>query len=154
MRKRIFGRKLKRDKNERKALFRSLMISLVLHGKIRTTEAKAKSIKGDVEKLVTVAKNKGEDAKGQVLARMVNEFATDKLIKEIAPLFSSRPGGYTRIVRLGERGRDGAGMVLLSWVETVPVTSLKPEKRNKNKKEKVKALAPAKETKAKEEKGL
>lgn len=135
MRKRIFGRRLKRDTNERKALFRSLMHGLVLQGKIRTTEAKAKSIKGEVEKLVTTAKNKGEEAKGLILSKIANEKVTEKIIKEIAPLFSTRPGGYTRIMRLGARDKDGAKMVLLSWVEEVSITSVSLEKRNKTKKE-------------------
>ena len=134
MRKRIFGRRFKRDRNERKALFRSLMHALVLNGKIRTTEAKAKSIKGEIEKLVTIARSKGEEGKRILMARLVNEKVVDKLISEIAPLFVSRPGGYTRILKVGARGRDGAKMVMLTFVEEVSKTSVRPEKRDKTKK--------------------
>ena len=132
MRKNVFGRKLKRDTNARKALFRSLMQSLVLHGNIKTSEAKAKSIKGEVEKLVTHAKNGGDTARSLILSKIVNEPIADKIINEIAPLFTNRPGGYTRILRLGVRAKDGSRMVLLSWVEEVKPTSFGPVKRNKS----------------------
>lgn len=138
MRKRIFGRRLKRDTNERKALFRSLMGSLVLHGKIRTTEAKAKSIKGELEKLVTIAKNKEENARNLLMSRLVNDRVVEKVISEIAPKFAARPGGYTRIIRMGPRVKDGAKMVLMSWVEEVAPTSFKQPKRTKNLKLKTK----------------
>lgn len=134
MRKRIFGRRLRRDTNERKALFRSLMDGLVLHGKIKTTEAKAKAIKGEIEKLVTAAKNKGEESKGLIMSHLANEIVADKIIKEIAPLFKTRPGGYTRILRLAPRVKDAAQMVLLTWVEEVSVTSNVEPKRNAGKK--------------------
>ena len=74
MRKRIFGRRLKRDTNERKALFRSLIHGLILHGKISTTEAKAKAIRGDVDKLITIAKTRGDDARRQLMKKLVNIF--------------------------------------------------------------------------------
>lgn len=133
MRKRIFGRRLKRDKNERKALFRSLMSSLVLHGKIRTTEAKAKAIKGEVEKLVTHAKNKGEEGRRLILSTVPSEVIADRIISEIAPKFITRPGGYTRILKVGARVKDGADMVILTWVEEVKPVSLVIPKRNKDK---------------------
>src|SRR3989344_890839 len=111
MRKRIFGKKLKRNINQRKALFRSLMGSLVLYGKIRTTEAKAKSIKGELEKMVTLAKNKEENARSLLMSRLPNERVVERIISEIAPKFATRPGGYTRIVKMGQRLKDGARMV-------------------------------------------
>lgn len=129
MRKRIFGRRLKRDRNQRKALFRSLMRSLVLYGKIRTTEAKAKSIKGELEKLVTLAKNKEEDARNLLMSRLSNERVVERIISEIAPKFATRPGGYMRIVKMGPRLKDGARMVLMSWVEEVLPTSFREPKR-------------------------
>lgn len=136
MRKRIFGRRFKRDTNERKALFRSLMHGLILHGKITTTEAKAKAIKGDVEKLVTIAKTRGEDAKRQLMKKLVNERAADKILVEITPKFETRAGGYTRIIRYGNRVKDGASMVVLTWTETIIPTSLIAPKRNIGKKDK------------------
>lgn len=116
MRKRIFGRRLKRDKNARRALFRSLMRAFFLHGRIQTTEAKAKAIKGRLEKFVTKAKRRGETARGELL-KSFDKDIVDKLITEIAPRFESRPGGYTRFVKLGGRVKDNASMVLLEWVE-------------------------------------
>lgn len=130
MRKRIFGRRLKRDTNERKALFRSLMHGLVLHGKITTSHAKAAAIRASIEKLVTMAKNKGEDSRRLLIERLANEKVADKIISEIAPLFASRPGGYTRTLKLGHRLKDDAHMVLMTWVEKVSVTAISTPKRN------------------------
>ena len=128
MRKRIFGRRLQRDTNERKALFRSLMRELVLHGKIKTTQAKAKSIKGEIEKMVTKAKTQGEGAFVHLQKKFTGE-VVEKLIKEIAPLFKDRPGGYTRIIKMGRRVKDNAPMVLLEWVETVADTTIVETKK-------------------------
>lgn len=128
MRKRIFGRRLQRDTNERKALFRSLMRELVLHGKIKTTQAKAKSIKGEVEKMVTKAKTQGESAFVHLQKKFTGD-VVEKLIKEIAPLFKDRPGGYTRIIKMGRRVKDNAPMVLLEWVENVSDTTIVETKK-------------------------
>ncbi|MBI4091997.1 MAG: 50S ribosomal protein L17 [Candidatus Levybacteria bacterium] len=125
----MFGRRLKRDRNQRKALFRSLMGSLVLYGKIKTTEAKAKSIKGELEKMVTLAKSKGEDARNLLVSRLSNERVVERIILEIAPKFATRPGGYIRIVKMGPRLKDGARMVLMSWVEEVLPVSFREPKR-------------------------
>lgn len=116
MRKKIFGRKLKRDTNERKALFKGLATSLVLYEEIKTTEEKAKSIKSMVDKLVTKAKKK-EMASFELLQSFLTPTAAKKLIVDIAPRFLDRNGGYTRIVRLGKRLNDGASTVLMEWVE-------------------------------------
>ncbi len=116
MRKHYFGRQFKRDSNERKSLFRNLLNSLVLHDRIRTTEAKAKAIKGDADKLVTKVKTKNDTAY-QVLTRIVNHEAAQKLINDIAPRFATRNGGYTRITRADKRINDNAQMVILEWTE-------------------------------------
>jgi len=145
MRKRIFGRRFKRDTNERKALFRSLMSSLVLHGKIRTTEAKAKSIRAEIEKLVTAAKNQGEEANRHIMKSLPNETVVAKIIAEIAPKFATRPGGYTRIIRMDRRIKDGAKMVLMSWVEEVSPSPFKEPKRNVSKVSKVAKVSKGKE---------
>ena len=115
MRKQIFGRKFKRDKNERKALFNGLISAMVLNGSIKTTEQKAKAIKGDLEKLVTKA-IKGETSK-RLLQNSLTKSEIDKMINEIAPRFKNRPGGYTRIIKTGRRFNDDASMVILQWVE-------------------------------------
>lgn len=127
MRKRVFGKKLKRTTNQRKALFRSLTQALVLHGRIKTTEAKAKSIKGEVEKLITYAKNNKDNAP-HYLQRHVHPKTAAGIIK-IAPVFANRPGGYTRIVRIGNRTKDNAAMVLLEFVEKTDSTPVVETKK-------------------------
>ncbi len=116
MKKNVFGRQLKRDKNERTALFKGLISSLVLHGSIKTTESKAKAIKGRVDKLITRAKKGGINA-AHFVAPFVAANALEKLISDVAPRFVNRPGGYTRIIKLGNRMHDGASMVVLELVE-------------------------------------
>ncbi len=116
MRKNVFGRKLKRDTNERKALFKNLMSSLILHERIETTEAKAKAIRPMVEKLVTKAKNKGKESKDQ-LRKYIGASALDKFVLEVAPRFAKRNGGYTRIIKTGFRIKDKASMAIIEWVE-------------------------------------
>jgi large subunit ribosomal protein L17 len=132
MRKRIFGRRFKRDINQRKALFRSLMRELVLQERIKTTEAKAKSIKAEIEKHVTKAKTQGESARVH-LQKTFQKDVIDKLITDIAPRFAERPGGYTRIIKLGNRVKDNAPMVYIEFVEksTIVVEPVS-KKRNKN----------------------
>lgn len=115
MKKNVFGRKFKRDKNERQALFKSLISSLILKERIQTTEAKAKAIKGDVDKIVTKVK-KNKDAR-RLLGDLVVPHALEKLIKDITPRFAKRAGGYTRIIRIGKRFGDDAMMVLMEWAE-------------------------------------
>lgn len=122
MRKNVFGRRLRRTTNQRKGLFRSLMRSLVLEGRIKTTEAKAKSVKAEIEKLVTKAKNSGEKARRDILKYLPHDDVVSKIISEIAPLYKTRPGGYTRIIRLSSRKKDNAPMVMMEWVESGAVT--------------------------------
>lgn len=116
MRKRVFGRHLKRDTNERKALFKNLMTELVLHEKITTTEEKAKSIRGQVEKLITKAKRKGAQSE-YLLQPYFSSEAVKKIITDIAVRFANRPGGYTRIVKLGNRFNDNASMAVIELVD-------------------------------------
>lgn len=116
MKKKIFGRQLKRDTNERKALFKELMNELVLHESINTTHEKAQSIRGQVEKLVTKIKVKG-DAGRQFIQPFLSEKAVEKMVKEIAPRFTTRQGGYTRIIKTGRRFSDNAAMAIIEWVE-------------------------------------
>jgi len=115
VRKNVFGRQFKRDTNERKALFKALISSLILNGKIKTTEAKAKAIKADIDKIITIAK-KGEIAR-RLLQRHILKDVVDKTISELAPRFTARQGGYSRITRIGRRLSDNASMVLMEWVD-------------------------------------
>lgn len=146
MRKQVFGRKFKRDKNERKALFNGLISAMILKGSITTTEEKAKSIKGDIEKLVTKAKRENK----RLLQGFLKPFEIDKLINEIAPTFAARPGGYTRIIKTGRRFNDNASMVILQWVDEIQIKNEKEVKKIEAPKAKPKkSLSSKKTTKAK-----
>ena len=115
MLKRVYGRKFNKDINQRKALFKGLMRSLAVNESIKTTESKAKAIKGEFESHITKAK-KGEVARYHLLKHL-SEDAVDRLVKDIAPRMKDRNGGYTRIIRLGNRVKDNAEMVMLELVE-------------------------------------
>src|SRR5690349_6198927 len=116
MKKKVYGRQFKRDANERKALFKNLMNELVLHERIQTTTEKAKAIRGQLEKLVTKAKRRKELSR-QFLQPYFSSSAVEKVIFDIAPRFADRPGGYTRILKLGSRFSDNASMAVIEWVE-------------------------------------
>ena len=110
------GRKLQLAAGPRRALIRGQLTSLVLHEAITTTEAKAKEVAPQFERLVTYAK-KGTLAGGRALRReLLTENATQKMLLELAPAFAERQGGYTRIIKLGNRRGDNAPMARLSLV--------------------------------------
>lgn len=148
MRKQVYGRKFKRDKNERKALFQGLISSMILKGRIETTLEKAKSIQPDLEKLVTKAK-KGESSKIE-LKKSLKPFEVDLMINDIAPRFKTRAGGYTRIIKTGKRFNDNASTAILEWVEgpimKEPEVKKETKKETKTEKKEVKAEKPAKRT--------
>jgi large subunit ribosomal protein L17 len=146
MKKNVFGRKFKRDKNERKALFKSLMSALVMSERIQTTEAKAKAIRPEMEKLLTKAKQGGNAAK-LVIEKSLTRPAYDKIIKEIAPRFDKRQGGYTRLIKLGERFGDDAPVVVMEWTE-MPAAIVPVEKTTAEPKKAEKAIAVKKSDKA------
>lgn len=117
MRHRVAGRKFGRNTNQRKALFRGLAISLILHERITTTEAKAKTIRPVVEKLVTMSREDTEHHRRLVRARLGgNEVATRKLFEVLGPRFDGQNGGYTRILKLGTRRGDAAPQALIEFV--------------------------------------
>ena len=132
MRKNIFGRKFKRDVNERKALFKGLLSSLVLNERIKTTEQKAKAIKAEADKLVTKAKKEEPQAR-KLLARYLTPSAMDKMLSVIGPGFKERNSGYTRIVRLGNRFSDNASVVMMEWVERAEIKNEKLNLKNEEK---------------------
>lgn len=119
MRHRVSGKKLGRNRNERKALFKNLTSSLILHGEIKTTEAKAKAIKRLVDKLVTRAKQQTLSARRLLTAFLQDKKVVSRLVDEIAPKFKERQSGFTRILRLGKREGDQAMMVKIEFVEGV-----------------------------------
>jgi len=116
MRKRNKGRILSRPKNQRKALLKNLANSLFLHGKIKTTEAKAKELRSVAEKFISRAKDNKISNQRQ-LAEALTSQIVKKLISEIAPKYMTRPGGYTRIIKLGPRKSDGARMAIIELVK-------------------------------------
>jgi large subunit ribosomal protein L17 len=126
------------------------MSSLVLHEKIETTESKAKAIKGEVDKLVTNAKKDSMLAR-KLLSDKLSPDALEKMIKDIAPRFNKRQGGYTKMVRLGKRFGDDATMVLLEWVEPRPVLEKTEETKEEKKGARKTVEKPKKEAKTKAE---
>jgi len=124
MRHRVAGKTLSRSKDHREALRRNLIKQLFEHERIRTTRAKAEAIRGQAERLITLAKrgNAGETAQTVhahrlAVARLGDPQTVKKLFEDIAPRFENRPGGYTRMIKLGPRMGDSAQMVLLELVE-------------------------------------
>ena len=110
------GRKFHRKKGQRKALFKSLMSSLILKEKIETTEAKAKEVRPMIEKLVTKGKKQNLAALRHLLSRLPRKSA-EKLYYEISPRYSSRRGGYTRIIKIAEsRKNDAAKMAVIEFI--------------------------------------
>jgi large subunit ribosomal protein L17 len=113
--------KLSRDAAHRKALLANLCKEVIQHERIKTSEAKAKAVKPEVEQLITLAKRGDLHARRQALATLHNDkFVVHKLFEEVAPRYSERPGGYTRIVKLGPRLGDAAEMVYLELVDYRP----------------------------------
>ncbi len=109
--------KLSRSASHRKALFMNLSRQVIDHERIKTTEAKAKAVKPEVEKLITLAKRGDLHARRQALAALgQDKFIVYKLFEEVAPRYADRDGGYTRILKLGPRKSDATEMVYLELV--------------------------------------
>jgi large subunit ribosomal protein L17 len=110
--------KLSRTSSHRKALLANLCIEVIDHERIRTTEAKAKAVKPELEKLITLAKRGDLHARRQATSTLQHpqKAVIYKLFDEIAPRYSERPGGYTRILKLGPRASDSTEMVYLELV--------------------------------------
>jgi large subunit ribosomal protein L17 len=120
MRHRRAGKKLGRDSAHRKALYSNLAGALIEHGRIKTTEAKAKAVKPFAEQMITLGKRGDLHARRLALAELRSQDVVHQLFADVAPRFADRPGGYTRIVRLGPRNGDSAEMVYLELVDYVP----------------------------------
>lgn len=114
----IAGRKLGRPTAHRKALIRNLVKDLMIHESIRTTEAKAKEARRTAEKMITLGKDGTLHARRQALKFLSDKAVTAKIFDEIAPRYEGRPGGYTRVLKLGRREGDGAAMARLELVVT------------------------------------
>ncbi len=124
MRHHIAGKRLGRSKDERTALRRILIAQLIEHERIETTQAKALAVRGQAERLITMAKRGIKEGDASMVharrlaaSRLSNPKAVTKLFDDIAPRYADRLGGYTRIVKLGPRLGDNAEMVLIEFIE-------------------------------------
>ena len=152
MKKRIFGRYLSRERDTRRALFRSLTRALVINGKIRTTRAKVKAIQADIDKMVTLAKKGDVASKRSLYSLLANDRSiAEHVLKKILPVFSNKKSGFTRITNLPRRVGDNAQMVRLEWSSEVSKyeTFVKGKK-----KEKPRSKADKKETEEKGKRGF
>jgi large subunit ribosomal protein L17 len=114
------GKKLGRDSAHRKALYANLACALFEHGRIKTTEAKAKAVKPFAEKMITLGRRGDLAARRQAISELRSQAIVKRLFDEVAPRFADRPGGYSRIVKLGTRAGDSAEMVYLELVDYEP----------------------------------
>ena len=148
MRHRKKVKKLGRPTGHRKALLRNLAAQIIQHHEIKTTLAKAKAARGFVERLITYAKNDTVHARRLAFKQLQNRTLVKKLFDEIGPAFEDRNGGYTRVIKLGQRRGDGAEIAILQLVgfETSLVSA--PTKSKKKKAAPKEEKAPAKEEKA------
>jgi large subunit ribosomal protein L17 len=115
MRHKKVGRKFGRERDQRRALLKSLVFNLVKNGKIKTTDAKAKELRPITEKLITIAKKEGL-ANYRLLISRVGEQTAKKLVKEIAPKYKERKGGYLRIIKMPARKSDGSKMAIIELI--------------------------------------
>jgi large subunit ribosomal protein L17 len=114
------GKKLGRDSSHRKALYANLACSLIEHGRIKTTEAKAKAVKPFAERMITLGRRGDLHARRQALSHLRSQEVVHKLFSDVGPRFAERPGGYSRIVKLGPRQGDAAELVYLELVDFDP----------------------------------
>ena len=117
MRHRVTGRRLSRSSSHRRALLRNLVTDLLKYEKITTTEAKAKEVRSLAERMITWGKGGGLHSRRQALSFIFDEGVVDKVFTELAERFTERPGGYTRITKMGPRLGDGAPMVQIELVK-------------------------------------
>jgi large subunit ribosomal protein L17 len=120
MRHQRAGKKLGRDSAHRRALYANLTGQLFAHGRIKTTEAKAKAVKPIAEQMITLGRRGDLHARRQALSFLRSQDVVHKLFDDVGPRFAGRPGGYSRIVKIGPRAGDSAQMVYLELVDFVP----------------------------------
>jgi large subunit ribosomal protein L17 len=122
------GKKLGRDSAHRKALYSNLAGALIEHGRIKTTVTKAKAVKPHVEQMITLGRRGDLHARRQATAFLRSRDVVHKLFADVAPLFKDRPGGYTRIVKIGPRPGDAAEMAYLELVDEEYVATQREER--------------------------
>lgn len=114
------NKKLGRSVSHRKALFRNMVTSLLDHEQIKTTDAKAKELRGIAERMITLGKRGTLHARRQALETVKSKDVTSKLFDELATRYKDRPGGYTRVIKLGLRTGDSAPMAIIELVDRDP----------------------------------
>ena len=117
MRHGVAGRRLSRPTGQRMLMYRTQVTDMIRHERIRTTEAKAKEVRGMVEKIITLGKKGALHHRRQALGFVTDEDMVRKVFDDLAQRYADRPGGYTRVVRLEPRKGDGASMALLELVQ-------------------------------------
>ena len=138
------GRKLNRSAAHRKALLRNLVTSLIQHEQVRTTDAKAKELRRVADRMITLGKRGGLHARRQALAYVRSAAVVRKLFDEMATRFRTRPGGYTRIVKLGHRHGDAAPMSIIELTDRGDAAKAEAErKRERRTRRAEKKAAPA-----------
>ena len=147
----VKGRKLGRTASHKAALLNSLATSLLKHKRIKTTEAKAKEARTFIEKLITKAKRNDLHVKRQVMIVVNDKDVFKELFSEIIPKIGDRPGGYTRVVKLGNRNGDAAAMAILELVDYNDVANKKAEAHKEKRELKAKEKSGKKETESIEE---
>ena len=143
MRHRVYGKHLGRNKDERRNLFKGLLRLLLTHGTIQTSETKAKAIKGLVDKIINLAKDKKE---ARLQSFLTDKNLRDRLIKEIVPLLGGRTSGYTSMVRMGTRLGDQTTMVRMSLIGAEELKSLEKKSSSENQELSKKSEKPKKKT--------
>ena len=126
MRHQRAGKKLGRDASHRKALYSNLAGALIEHGRIKTTVTKAKAVRPIAEKMITLGRSGDLHARRQAMAYLRSQEVVHKLFHYVGPWFKERPGGYSRIVKLGPRQGDSAEMVYFELVDYVPPRAVEP----------------------------
>lgn len=114
------GRQLSRNSSHRHALMRNMVTSLLLHGRIRTTDAKAKEVRRWADRMITLGKKQTIAARRRARAFVRTDEAVSKLFSDVAPRFATRAGGYTRIIKIGRRPGDNAPISILELTEQAP----------------------------------
>jgi len=125
MRHRNSGRQLSRNSSHRRALMRNMVTSLIEHESIRTTDAKAKELRRWVDRMVTLGKQNTVSARRRARAFVQTDAAVTKLFAVVAPRFANRAGGYTRIIKIGQRAGDAAPISIIEFTELAPAAPKK-----------------------------
>jgi len=142
------GRKLNRTSAHRKALFKNMVLALIRHEKITTTDPKAKELRRIADRMVTLGKKGDLAARRRAFAFMQSHEAVGKLFGEIAPRFKDRNGGYTRVIKMGHRRGDAAMLSIIEFTGTEEKTKAKKPRKRAAKKEAAAASEPAKKAAA------